>query len=91
MRPGMPPGRKHFRRSRDAPISEKDLLAVLVLRILSFQRADFTLDRNVLPVNLLDGSQPAWDSRALKGLTFPSFNSSTMQGLARFSAKERNF
>ncbi len=34
MRPGMPLGRKHFRRSRDAPKRKKGLVAVLFVKEL---------------------------------------------------------
>jgi hypothetical protein len=53
MRPGMPLGRKHFRRSRDAPISEKDfwpsfLSKIVVLKtciyLSRWQRLFKTLD-----------------------------------------------
>ncbi len=40
MRPGMPPGRKHFRRSRDAPISEKDFGQSFLSKICLYLRAD---------------------------------------------------
>jgi len=35
MRPGMPSGRKHFRRSRDAPIVEQLLIATETFGLLS--------------------------------------------------------
>jgi hypothetical protein len=51
MRPGMPLGRKHFRRSRDAPTG-KGLLAVLSV----FKDLILTLEGKTFQVKPLDGS-----------------------------------
>jgi hypothetical protein len=70
MRPGMPPGRKHFRRSRDAPIlghsrlisGEWGLHQKRTCDRPGCQRAVYTLTDEVVPSNTLDEGEVRQDS-----------------------------
>lgn len=77
MRPGMPLGRKHFRRSRDAPICYgKDYWPVLLSKIVCFedqksQRPVSTLADGGDLTKRLDDREPIVDSEGKAGKTYP--------------------
>ena len=72
MRPGMPPGRKHFRRSRDAPIyCGKDCWTKSSLSKIVVQKNISTLaDGRSLSKALDEGKQQddSWNSREIKAV-----------------------
>lgn len=71
MRPGMPLGRKHFRRSRDAPIYYgKDCGQSLLSKIVCPETCLY-LSRWRRLVNTLDDREHMGDSEGKSGKTYP--------------------
>ena len=64
----MPLGRKHFRRSRDAPHSEKDYLASPVVKDRLLLKTSIYHSRRQTPIKLLDDIEPLGDSEGNSAL-----------------------
>src|SRR6476646_8170437 len=62
MRPGMPLGRKHFRRSRDAPKPERTIGQSCCQRSFA-EKSCIYLSRWQTPIKLLDDILPLGDSQ----------------------------